>query len=141
MLGRPLSKLPSWFFLVLMAVCGIGSWFLMSSLLHGGDTFNVVIHWMTLFLAVLAFAVFCVATRIWHERQRRGAEHHNDLRLEVGMVKTLPALVIIGLALIVIGPYLTTWPLVLEGVTLVVFMGILALAIKRRAQHGPHPGE
>src|SRR5688572_1867940 len=74
MLERLLSNLPSWFFLVLMSVCGIGSWFLMSRVLHGGDTFNVVLHWMTLFLAVLAFAVFCVSTRIWHDRQRHEAE-------------------------------------------------------------------
>jgi formate hydrogenlyase subunit 3/multisubunit Na+/H+ antiporter MnhD subunit len=139
MLGRPLSNLPSWFFLVLMAVSGIGGWFLLSSVLHGGETSNAVIHWTTLFLAVLAFAVFCVYTRIWHERQRPEAEHRNGLKAEVGKVKILLGSVIIGLALIAILPYLTAWPVVLEGVTLVVFIGILGLAITRRAQHGRRP--
>ena len=57
------------------------------------------------------------------------------------MIKMLYALIIIGLALVVTGLVLTSWPIVLEGVSLVVIMGILALIINRRADRSRQLGE
>lgn len=57
------------------------------------------------------------------------------------MIKMLYALILIGLALVVTGLVLTSWPIVLEGVSLVVVMGVLALIITRRAHRSRQPGE
>ncbi|WP_172804323.1 hypothetical protein [Arthrobacter sp. QXT-31] len=76
MLGR-FSNLPSWWFLVLMAISGITGWALLSSVLHGGGPLNVVIYWLTFVLAVLAFVVFSISTRIWHKRYRGETSRHN----------------------------------------------------------------
>jgi hypothetical protein len=57
------------------------------------------------------------------------------------MIKMLYALILIGLALVVTGLVLTSWPIVLEGVSLVVVMGVLALIITRRGHRSRQLGE
>lgn len=54
-----------------MAVFGIVGWSLLSSILHGWDTFSVVLYWLTLLLGVLSLAVFYISTGMWHQRNRR----------------------------------------------------------------------